>query len=110
LKLGRISSNWQRVKQDGIRALDAQIFYRISEACKAVGLLINPEGELEGFCRLLSSSRKNEWLAEVIRKDLAQDESLRDAREFAEEIRRVIRQVVSPRNISPSLASADKTD
>jgi ABC-type uncharacterized transport system ATPase subunit len=110
LELGRISSNWQRVKQDGIRALDAQIFYRISEACKAVGLLINPEGELEGFCRLLSSSRKNEWLAEVIRKDLAQDESLRDAREFAEEIRRVIRQVVSPRNISPSLASADKTD
>jgi hypothetical protein len=94
LELGRTSSNWQRVKQDGMRALDAKSFHRVSDACKAVGLLINPEGELEGFCRVIPGSRKSEWLADVIRKDLAKDESLKDAREFAEEIRRVTREII----------------
>jgi len=58
-------------------------------------LLINPEGELEGFCRMVARNPKNEWLAEVVRRDFATDESLKDAREFVAEIRRVTRHVIS---------------
>ena len=47
LGLGKASTNWERVKQDGFRALDVPTFTRISEACQQVGLLVNPEGELE---------------------------------------------------------------
>lgn len=87
LELGRSVSNWERVKQDGFRALDVTVFQRISNACQRVGLLINPEGELEGFCRTIPRSRKSDWLAQVIRKDLSKDPLLGDAREFAAKIR-----------------------
>jgi hypothetical protein len=87
LGLGKTSSNWERVKQDGFRALDVPTFSRISEACQKVGLLINPEGELEGFCRTIPRTHKGEWLAHAIRKDLANDPILADAREFAAKIR-----------------------
>jgi hypothetical protein len=95
LELGKASSNWARVKQDGLRALDVPTFTRISEACQRVGLLINPEGELEGFCRSVSGTHKGEWLAHVIRKDLATDPALSDAREFATKMRTTIRDMIS---------------
>jgi hypothetical protein len=95
LELGKASSNWQRVKQDGFRALNAQIFARLSASCKAIGILINPEGELEGFYRTISNSRKSDWLTEVIGKDFAQDPTLEDARRFADEIRSVSRAATS---------------
>lgn len=93
--LGKSSSNWGRIKQDGMRALDANTFFKISEACKSVGLLINPEGELEGFCRSVPRTRKSEWLNEVIRRDFRTDKFLEDARSFATEIRTVARKVIS---------------
>jgi hypothetical protein len=93
--LGRDSSNWQRVKQDGVRALDAQLYNRVAAACQAVGLLINPEGELEGFCRMVPSSRKSEWLSEVMKKDFSKDSTLTDARSFSETIRMTTREVIS---------------
>jgi hypothetical protein len=95
LDLGRSSSNWQRVKHDGYRALDAQTFLRISNACKRVGVLISPEGELEGFCREISRTRKSEWLAEVMQRNLGSDPSLADARTFAEQIRDAIQTVMA---------------
>ena len=61
------ASPWFRVKEDGMRGLvDAESirsFKRIDAAAKQIGLLINPEGELEGFCRDVSRSNKSEWLA-----------------------------------------------
>jgi hypothetical protein len=97
LSFGRTASNWIRVKQDGYRALDVQAFKRISDACKKVGLLINPEGELEGFCRTLSSSRKGEWLAQAVRKDLEHDPELAGAREFVTELRNAVRNSIKRR-------------
>lgn len=94
LNFGRAASNWIRVKQDGFRALDVQTFNRVASACKEVGLLINPEGELEGFCRTLSSSRKAEWLAQAVRKDLEHDPELSDARHFVAEIRAAVGNVM----------------
>jgi hypothetical protein len=90
----RPASNWARVKVDGMRALDAPTFDRISRSCRKVGLLINPEGELEGFCRMVSRTRKSEWLVEVIRKDIKADHDLADARSFAADIRDVVANVI----------------
>jgi AAA domain, putative AbiEii toxin, Type IV TA system len=89
------ASNWARVKIDGKRALDAPTFDRISRLGKEVGLLINPEGELEGLCRMISRSRKSEWLVEVIKRDFKADAVLADARDFAGEIRTVVANVIS---------------
>lgn len=97
LELGKASSNWERVKQDGFRALDVPTFTRISESCQQVGLLINPEGELEGFCRAVPRTHKGEWLAQVIRKDLANDPLLSDARDFVVKIRAATREMISRR-------------
>lgn len=97
LDLGKASSNWERVKQDGIRALDVPTFTRISEACQQVGLLVNPEGELEGFCRAVPRTHKGEWLAQVIRKDLASDPILSDARDFAAKIRATTHAMIARR-------------
>jgi AAA domain, putative AbiEii toxin, Type IV TA system len=94
LEFGRAASNWARVKQDGFRALDVPTFTRISEACQQVGLLINPEGELEGFCRTVPRTNKSDWLVHVIRKDLASDPVLSDARDFAAKIRATTRAMI----------------
>jgi len=93
-ELGRVSSNWGRVKHDGFRALDAQVYGRVANACKSVGLLINPEGELEGFCREIPRTRKPEWLARVLQRKLNTDPSLADARAFADQLRDTIRVVM----------------
>lgn len=95
VELGRTTSNWERAKQDGFRALDVPTYTRISEACQRVGLLINPEGELEGFCRTIPRSHKGEWLAQAIRRDLANDPLLADARAFATKIRITTRETIN---------------
>jgi hypothetical protein len=95
--LVRVGSNWQRIKEDGYKGLNAegiQAFERVRHFSKAVGLLINPEGELEGFCRPIPRTRKSDWLAQVLQLDIAGDPSLQDARSFAAEIREVTSQVV----------------
>lgn len=94
LELGKTASNWERVKQDGIRALDVPTFTRVSNACEKMGLLINPEGELEGFCRSIPRTHKGEWLAQAIRRDLANDPLLEDARSFAARIRITIKEAI----------------
>ncbi|MEH2497721.1 hypothetical protein V1294_004200 [Bradyrhizobium sp. AZCC 1678] len=94
VELGKSPSNWERVKQDGFRALDVPTFTRISDACQNVGLLINPEGELEGFCRSIPRTHKGEWLAQAIRKDLAGDPLLADARDFAAKIRTTTKEAI----------------
>lgn len=90
LDLTKVGSNWVRIKEDGYRGLvDAasiQAFERVAAKSQQHGLLINPEGELEGFCRQVSRSRKGEWLATVLERDIANDPALDEARKFARRV------------------------
>lgn len=90
-RLIRAGSNWGRVKEDGYRAFveapAIQAYERVKSAGGAVGLLINPEGELEGFCRQDSRARKSEWLTAVLSRDLANDLALEEGRIFVARIR-----------------------
>ena len=89
--IARASSSWTRLKEDGYRGLvDAasiNAYKSLERDCKEVGLLINPEGELEGFCREISRARKSEWLSEVLRLDFVNNSALEAARRFAADIR-----------------------
>lgn len=93
------SSPWKRVKEDGYRGFsDADsisAFRAIEAASSAVGLLINFEGELEGFCREISRANKSEWLAKVLERNLATDSDLEDARKFVNRLRSMVEQVSS---------------
>jgi energy-coupling factor transporter ATP-binding protein EcfA2 len=89
----RSISAWQQIKQVGQVAFngeDLQAFDRLANRGKAVGLLINPEGELEGFCRTVSRSRKAEWLSKVIELDIATESDFASARKFAASIREAL--------------------
>ncbi|MCW6508180.1 ATP-dependent nuclease [Lichenifustis flavocetrariae] len=90
----RSSSNWERAKQDGSRAFaDASAysaFGRLDDRCKKIGIIINPEGELERFCRDISQAKKSDWLVQVLKRDLGSDPALEDAREFAKKLRLVM--------------------
>jgi hypothetical protein len=97
--LTKESSNWQRLKEDGYRGLvDAeaiQAFERIAAVSSDVGLLINPEGELEGFCRQIGRKRKAEWLAEVLKRDLKNDPTIGEARQFVDSLRSRVKAAIS---------------
>lgn len=84
--LAKNASPWARLKINGRKGIaDAsavKAFDRLCAACEEVGLLINPEGELEGLCRTVSRSNKGEWLAEVLKRNLRSDPDLADARLF----------------------------
>ncbi|WP_339036922.1 AAA family ATPase [Bradyrhizobium symbiodeficiens] len=89
--LARLSNHWQKIKEAGYRAIgDAsliQAYERVRARSKAVGVMIIPEGELEGFCREISRRDKGEWLAADLERDLIRDPSLLDAREFVRDIK-----------------------
>jgi AAA domain, putative AbiEii toxin, Type IV TA system len=103
-QLVKAGSNWQRIKEDGYIALvDAptiQAYERLALASKKIGLLINSEGELEGFCRQIPRTRKSDWLAAVLQKDLSDDPELADARKFANELRNCI-DIVTDQSFKP---------
>jgi energy-coupling factor transporter ATP-binding protein EcfA2 len=92
--LAQESSPWERIKEDGYRgfgnATTVQAFDRVYESCKAVGLTINREGELEGLCRDISKKPKSNWLTEALTRDLANDPSLDDARKMLGDLRQSI--------------------
>jgi hypothetical protein len=98
-QLLKVGSNWQRLKEDGYRALvDApaiQAFQRVALASKDIGLLINPEGELEGFCRQIQRTKKSDWLAAVLQRNLSTDTDLAEARTFVNVLRESIDIVTS---------------
>jgi len=86
----RRSSPWGRIKEDGKRAfVDAEsirAFDAIREASASLGLLINPEGELESLCRTISRSNKANWLTEVLQLNYKSNADLLGAREFVGEV------------------------
>lgn len=83
-------SPWANAKSMGIRSFTDPKYYNsakgVVEKCEAVGIFINIEGELEAFCRAISSSRKSDWLSEVLQKDLVEDPDLRPARDYVERL------------------------
>lgn len=85
------SSPWLRIKQDGIKgindALATRALNRLVEASLNHGLIINIEGELEGFCRSIPSNNKSAWLTDVLLRNLKSDPDLADARIFAEKLK-----------------------
>src|SRR5262249_27857475 len=93
----REASPWSRLKADGYVAFEnatiVQAFERIYAKSKAIGLLINREGELEGLCRDANQNPKATWLVEVLNRDLMTDPSLGDARKMLEELRACIQAV-----------------
>jgi hypothetical protein len=88
------ASPWERVKEDGYRGFGSatiiQAFERIYENGKAIGMVINREGVLEGLCRAISKKSKPNWLAEVLTRDLASDHALDEARKMLSELRQSI--------------------
>jgi len=86
----RSSSAWSFVKQTGETFFSGgdqyNNFQDISDRAEQLGILINRSGELENFCRAISSKKKSEWLAEVLRRDLKKDGNLKEAREFAQKL------------------------
>lgn len=93
------SSPWLRIKQDGLRglndALATRAAKRVIEAAAAKGLLINVEGELEGFCRSVPNNNKSEWLTQVLQRDFSTDPDLDDARLFAGIVRSALEKAIS---------------
>ena len=85
------TSSWSRLKVDGYRGLDSptvvQAFLRVYDRARAVGLLINREGELEGLCRDARKSPKSAWLNDVLARDLIRDPNLEDARRLLADLR-----------------------
>ena len=92
------SSPWSRIKEDGIRGfVDAASIGAAKTLllhCKKVGILLNPEGESEGFCRDVSRSNKPTWLANVLSRDMKIDPELEAARTFASDLRLLMRQAM----------------
>jgi len=90
----RESSPWVRVKEDGERgfvdATTVSAFREVAAVARSAGILINTEGELEGFCRDISRATKSAWLNKVLTRDLAHDAELAVARSFAGQLRSAI--------------------
>lgn len=82
----KFGDRWKTVKRIGRAALGSgetlRAFDRMVEKCRDLGLLINVYGELESFCRIISSDNKSDWLSEVLDLDPGEDQNLSEAREF----------------------------
>ena len=81
---------WQQIKMGGrieFNGENLKAFDRIADKAMALGLFINPEGELEGFCRTVSRARKSEWLCRVVEMDVAKEKDFKSARKFATVLR-----------------------
>ncbi len=86
----REASVWQQIKMGGrieFNGENLKAFDRIADKAMALGLIINPEGELEGFCRTVSRARKSEWLSRVVEMDVAKEKDFESARKFATVLR-----------------------
>lgn len=90
-------SPWDDVKRAGRAALPqgqaVQQFDTLLGTCVAVGLFIVPVGELEGFCRSIDGGHGPGFVEKVLEKrNLETDSELEEARRFAAEILKRVRQ------------------
>lgn len=88
-KLARNASPWERTKDSGLAAIPSGDATCAAEALLknlcAVGIFIVPKGEMEGFCRSVGGHGPR-WVEEVLRRDLASDKELEEARKFTREV------------------------
>ncbi len=92
-ELSRNASAWDHAKRSGVSSLEngipSQVAEKILNYLENIGIFVNPQGELEGFCRSIGAHGPR-WVEEVMKKDLALDKDLRAAREFGEKIARYV--------------------
>jgi energy-coupling factor transporter ATP-binding protein EcfA2 len=85
----RRSSPWSTAKAGGLSFIPSgqptQACSRLFDALETMGVFIVPVGELEKFCRSVGNHGPA-WVAEVLKKDLALDPELEDARKFVAKI------------------------
>jgi energy-coupling factor transporter ATP-binding protein EcfA2 len=97
MAVAKEASAWARLKAGGYKAFENSTinnaFERIYNQSKAVGLLINRDGELESLCRDIPKEPKSAWLEHVLMRDLKRDPCLKDAREMLSELESCIRLV-----------------
>jgi hypothetical protein len=81
----RRSSPWSIAKSVGMQFVPSgqpsQACARLFASLESAGVFIVPVGELEGFCKTVGGHGPA-WVAEVLKKDLAMDRELNDARSF----------------------------
>lgn len=71
-RIANVTSTFQRFKELGANALEPEmrkIFDELSDGCRALGLLINPYGELESMlvdCEIPYASDKAQWITRVL--------------------------------------------
>ncbi len=83
--LAKRASPWENVKANGIRAIapgDATVTaQRLLTTLRTFGIFVAPLGEMEGFCRTIGGHGPR-WVEEALKRDLATDGELADARQF----------------------------
>ncbi len=88
-RLSRNASPWDNVKDAGLGIVPVGEPYaaaiRLLDRLSHIGVFIAPNGEMEGFCRSISAHGIR-WVEEVMKKELANDAELSDARKFIERV------------------------
>jgi ABC-type ATPase involved in cell division len=83
------ASAWAYAKNSGEAFIPSgepsAAYARLKTNCAALGLRLVPVGELERFCPSIGLEGPA-WVGEVMKRDLANDPELRNAREFVEPI------------------------
>jgi hypothetical protein len=83
------TSPWEEAKRSGLNAVPAgqerKAAERLLQRMRQLGLFIVEHGELESFDPR-EGGHGNDWVAEVLRKDLRQDPGLENARRFVREL------------------------
>ncbi len=87
--LARNASPWDHAKRSGLTSLPNGEPTRRAKALladlNAIGVFVVPDGEMEGFCRDVSGHGPR-WVEDVLKLDLATDETLANARRFMGEV------------------------
>ena len=76
----------KRIGKAGFTGDEPSAYEKVEKICKSHGLFIVPVGEMECFDKTINKQKK-EWVYSVLQKyDLSNEEKLRGAREFVQEI------------------------
>ncbi|WP_429176795.1 ATP-dependent nuclease [Ensifer sp. LBL] len=88
-KLSRNASPWDNVKDAGVTIVPKGTPYssamRLLSNLREIGVFVAPNGEMEGFCRSIGMHGMK-WVEEVMKRDLANDTELAEARTFVAQV------------------------
>lgn len=87
--LAKRASPWENVKASGLAAVGSGettvSATRLLGILRSHGIFVAPLGEMEGFCRSIGGHGPR-WVEEVLKRDLASDTELADARRFMQSV------------------------